>query len=461
VERADLARSIFQKVIRHFAAGELRPLPFQAVPISRAAEAFRSMQQSKHIGKLVISTQLERPESVPVVRFKKPVKAGATYLVTGGLGGFGLATAEWLVEQGATSLALIGRRGAVTEEAIAGVAKLEKMGATVRAFAADIADAPALATVLATVRAEMAPLTGVIHSAAVIEDTPILNLGPELIERVFRPKLLGAWNLHQATLHDPLEMFVLYSSSSAVVGNPGQGAYVAANLYLDSLALYRKSLGLPALSVGWGAIKDAGFLTRHQHVAEMLRTRTGLDATPANEALADLGRLSAAGATRVCAARFDLNRLGQVGPGATIPPRFLPIIPKGAAASMQNAETLADLLKKTAEADRRALILARVREHGARVLGTSAAQINIDQPLADMGLDSLMAVELAGGLERDLGQPVSVMQMLSAGSLAAIAELVMKMLGVGSQGESATSPAQSPALLPQAKDSAILQEQRT
>ncbi len=461
VERADLARAIFQKVIRHFAAGELRPLPFQAVPISRAAEAFRSMQQSKHVGKLVISTQLEQAESVPVVRFKKPVKAGATYLVTGGLGGFGLATAEWLVEQGATSLALIGRRGAVTEEAIAGVARLERMGASVRAFAADIADADALAKVLATIRAEMAPLTGVIHSAAVIEDTPILNLGPELIERVFRPKLLGAWNLHQATLHDPLEMFVLYSSSSAVVGNPGQGAYVAANLYLDSLALYRKSLGLPALSVGWGAIKDAGFLTRHQHVAEMLRTRTGLEATPAQEALADLGRLSAAGATRVCAARFDLNRLGQVGPGATIPPRFLPIIPKGAAASMQNAETLADLLKKTPEADRRALILARVREHGARVLGTSAALINVDQPLADMGLDSLMAVELAGGLERDLGQPVSVMQMLSAGSLAAIAELVMKMLGISAQGESAASTAQPAAIIQQAKDSAVLQELRT
>ncbi len=248
-------------------------------------------------------------------------------------------------------------------------------------------------------------------------------------------------------------MFVLYSSSSAVVGNPGQAAYVAANLYLDSLALYRKSLGLPALSVGWGAIKDAGFLTRHQNVAEMLRTRTGLDATPAHEALADLGRLSAADATRVCAARFDLHRLGKVGPGATIPPRFLPIIPKGAAAAMQTEETLAEVLKKTPEADRRALILARVREHGARVLGTSAAQINVDQPLAELGLDSLMAVELAGGLERDLGQPVSVMQMLSAGSLAAIAELVMKMLGVVS-GETGAVP---PVPAVPAKDG-VLQE---
>ena len=454
VERADLARKIFKKVIAHFAAGELRPIPYQEVPVSRAAEAFRAMQQSRHVGKLVVSMRADKQTSLAVVRTDSVVKAGATYLVTGGLGGFGLATAEWLVEQGATSLALLSRRGAVTEEAIAGVAKLERMGATVRAFAADIADPDSLAKVLATVRAEMAPLKGILHSAAVIEDAPILNLTGDQLERVFQPKLVGAWNLHQATLKDPIDMFVLYSSSAASVGNPGQGAYVAANLYLDALALYRRSLGLPALSIGWGAIKDAGFLTRHQAVAGMLKSRTGLDATPAHEALADLGRLSSVGATRLSVGRFDLQRLSQMLPGARVP-RFLPIVPKGTAAALQAEETLADLLKKTPEADRRALVLARVREHGARVLGTAAGQINVDQPLSEMGLDSLMAVELAGGLERDLGQPVSVMQMLSAGSLAAIAELVMKMLGMGGESDGASAP--TPAAAP-AKDSAVLQE---
>jgi acyl transferase domain-containing protein/acyl carrier protein len=453
VERADLARKIFQTVVGHFATGALRPIPFTAVPVSRAAEAFRAMQQSRHVGKLVVSMKADNQASLAVVRTGSTVKANATYLVTGGLGGFGLATAEWLVEQGATSLALLSRRGAATEEAMAGIAKLEKMGAQVRAFACDIADPASLAKVLATVRAEMAPLTGIIHSAAVIEDAPILNLNGEQLERVFQPKLVGAWNLHEATLKDPLDMFVLYSSSSAVVGNPGQGSYVAANLYLDALALYRRSLNLPALSIGWGAIKDAGFLTRHQAVAGMLKSRTGLDATPAREALADLGRLSSVGATRVSVGRFDLQRLSQMLPGARVP-RFQPIVPKGAAASLQAEETLADLLKKTPEADRRALVLARVREHGARVLGTAATQINVEQPLAELGLDSLMAVELAGGLERDLGQPVSVMQMLSAGSLAAIAELVMKMLGLGGDTDAATPTPPAPP----AKDSAILQE---
>jgi NADPH:quinone reductase-like Zn-dependent oxidoreductase/acyl carrier protein len=454
VERAKLAQTIFKKVAAHFAAGELRPLPFQAIPVSRAAEAFRSMQQSRHIGKLIVSMQADRHSSLRIVPTAKAIKPAATYLVTGGLSGFGLATAEWLAEQGATSLALLGRRGASTEEATAAIAKLEKMGVQVRAFSVDVSDRAALDHALNTVRSEMAPLTGVLHAAAAIEDAPILNLTPDQLERVFQPKMIGAWNLHEATLKDSLDMFVLYSSSSALVGNPGQGAYVAANLYLDALALYRRSQNLPALSIGWGAIKDAGFLTRHQAVAGMLKTRTGLDATPAKEALNDLGRLASVGATRVGVGKFDLQRLSQMLPGARVP-RFAPIIPKGASAALQTEETLVELLKKTAESERRSLILARVREHGGRVLGTTASQIDVERPLSELGLDSLMAVELASGLERDLGQPISVMQMLSAGSLEAISEVIMKMLGF-SAADTDTPRAPSPST--PAKENPVTQE---
>ena len=436
IERVDLARKVFQEVIAHFADGRLHPLPFQEIPISRAAEAFRAMQQSRHVGKLILSMQTDQPSSLAVLPTRNAIRPGVTYLVTGGLGGFGLATAAWLVEQGATSLALLSRSGSSSAEARTGIARLTSMGARVRAFAVDIADEGALASALTDIRSTMAPLRGVIHSAAVIEDAPILKISAEQVDRVYRPKMLGAWNLHQATLKDPLETFVLFSSSSAVVGNPGQGAYVAANLYLDALALFRKARGLPALSVGWGAIKDAGFLTRHQNVAEMMKSRTGLDATPSSEALADLGRLLAAGSTRVAAARFDLLKLSHMVAGARVP-RFAPIIPNDVADSMESQETLADLLLRTPAAERRSLVNERVKEHAARVIGTGAAQIKLDQTLAELGLDSLMAVELAMGLERDLGKPVSVMQLLSGGSLASIAELILKLLDV----ETAAEPA--------------------
>ena len=277
----------------------------------------------------------------------------------------------------------------------------------------------------------MPPLAGVLHAAAVIEDAPIVNLSAEQIERVLSPKVLGAWHLHQATFADPIRMFVLYSSSSATVGNPGQGAYVAANLYLESMALYRRSLGLPALSVGWGAIKDAGFLTRHQAVAGMLKARTGLDATPCDVAMADLARLCTARATRVAAGRFDLHRLAQLLPGGRAP-RFRPVIPKDAASALLAEETLADLLGKIPAAEHIEVVTARIRDHAGRVLGTGGAQIDTAKPLSELGLDSLMAVELANNVERDLGRPISVMQILSAGSLAAIADHVLALLSEAS-----------------------------
>ncbi len=431
IERPDLARQIFTTVMDLFAQGALRPIAFQSLPISRASEAFRTLQQSRHVGKIVVSLENDLPEMLSIVRSDVPVRADGTYLVTGGLGGFGLATAQWLVASGARSVALVGRRGAATDEARAGVAAMESAGAVVRAFAADVADPAAVNSLIATIRAEMPPLRGVIHSAAVIEDAPIMKLGDGLLARVLEPKMRGAWNLHAATLADPLELFVLYSSSSVLVGNPGQGAYVAANLYLESLAQYRRALGLPALAVGWGAIKDAGFLTRNTAVADMLKNRSGLDATPAAEALVELGRLTAAGASRVCLARFNLERLGQLLSGAHIP-RFVPIIPQGIATDEAAGESIAERLTSAPAAERRDLIIARIRDHAGRVLGIGGSQLDIDRPLAEMGLDSLMAVELAEAVERDVARPISVMQMLGAGTIGAIADLVLRTLGLGS-----------------------------
>lgn len=429
IERPALAQRMFGQVIAQFATGALNALPHQVLPVSRASEAFRAMQQSRHVGKLVVSMELDRPQDLCVVRATNQVRPGGTYLVTGGLGGFGLSTAKWLVAQGANALALVSRSGAASQDAKAAIAEFEAAGVTVQAFAADVSNPQDVATVLDSVRTQMPPLIGVIHSAAVIEDAPIQNMDADQVSRVFGAKMLGARNLHEATLADPVEMFVLYSSVSAVVGNPGQGAYVAANLYLDALAQHRRALGLPALSVGWGAILDTGFLTRHENVRDMLKSRTGLDATPAYEALDDLGRILAAGASRVSVARIDLSRLQQMLPSARSP-RFAPILPDDAASALQADETLADILATMPKEGQRAFVLERLLETTARVLGTKASQVNPQQALGDLGLDSLMAVELAGLLERDVGQSVPVMQLLGADSLNAVSDVLATMLGL-------------------------------
>ncbi|WP_167858463.1 type I polyketide synthase [Methylobacterium nonmethylotrophicum] len=425
VERPDLARRVFEAVLAAMARGDLRPLPHQAIPVSRAVEAFRAMQQSRHIGKLVVSMETGAAAMPVVPAAAGVIRPGVTYLVTGGLSGFGLATARWLVARGATSLALLGRRGGEGAEERAALAELAAGGAAIRAFAADVSDPAAVAAVLAEIRAAMAPLKGVFHAAALIEDAPLIKVDRGLLHRVMAAKVIGAFALDRLTREDGLETFVLYSSSSAVVGNPGQGCYVAANSYLDALAQSRRAEGLPALSVGWGAIKDAGFLTRNRAVQDMLASRTGMEATPVRDAFQELESLLAAEACRVSAAQFNLMRLGQMLAGARTP-RFSGLVPQGVSMTVEGANSLAATLEALGEDERRALLLTRIPELIARVVGTNAAQIGPDRPLSELGLDSLMAVELAEGLEQDIGRPVSVMQIIQAGTVGGVVEVVLR-----------------------------------
>ncbi len=429
VERPDLGKRMFAQVLEQFRNGKLHPLPHQGFPVSRATEAFRLMQQSRHIGKIVVSMDAEQGAAPLVAPDHQTIRSDGTYLVTGGLAGFGLETARWLVANGARSLALVSRSGPDAAGAQETLAAFADEGVTAHAFAADIADAEALAGVLQRIRADMPPLVGIVHAAAVIEDAPLANVTADQMQRVFRPKMNGAWNLHQQTLGDPIETFILYSSASAFVGNPGQSVYVAANLYLESLAMYRKSIGLPALAVGWGAILDAGFLTRHENVVNLLRNRTGMDAMPVQQALSDLGRVLATGAERVGIARFDMIKLHQMLPAARAP-RFKGMIPADLMDSLAQDETLADKVKALPRTERMPFILERLRENIARILGTTAAQISTDQPISDLGLDSLMAVELASAIERDIGSNVPVMQLLGAGSLMQVAMTIGTLIGL-------------------------------
>lgn len=439
VERPELAVELFAEISELFASGVLRPLPHQCFPLARASEAFRLMQASRHVGKIVIAIPDEADPLRPVVADTSGgVSTAGTWVVTGGLAGFGLSTAQWLVENGVRSLALMGRRGAATEEAQAALAAFAEAGVTVLPLAVDVADRNALAAALDEVRCKLPPICGVIHAAAVIEDAPVVMIQPELVEKVQSAKMLGAWHLHQLTQGDPIEAFVLYSSSAGLVGNPGQGIYVGANLFLDMLARQRRAAGLPALSVGWGAISGAGFLTRNAHVEDMLASRAGMAATPYRMALAELGRLLAVGACQVSASQFNVMRLGQSLP-ATRLPRFRKFVPPGINVNGDGADSMAAALEVMSETERSEALFSLVRELIAKVIGAAPSQIEADRTLAELGLDSLMAVELAELLEQQVGKPVSVMQMIQAGTLNGVVGVVLRAFG------SAAAPAPTAA----------------
>lgn len=430
--RPGLAARLFREMIALFHEGILSPLPHRIFAADRVVDAFRVMQQARHIGKVVVSLadaprRIEwQSEPRQVIRFDK----NSTWLVTGGLAGFGLESARWLAERGVGSLVLLGRRGAGTPGASEAIETLKKQGVNVRAIACDVTDYKALGRVIERIHRTLPPLKGILHAAMVIDDAMIANLDPDKIESVLRPKLLGAWNLHTLTLDIPIDHFVLYSSVTTLFGNPGQANYVAANASLEALANLRHGMGLPATCIGWGPIGDAGYLTRNEAVKDNLAQKLGGAPLDAAEALALLDRLLFANKGPSAAANFEWTTLS----------RLLPSAQSARFASLNRNQKNADLVEDSA--DFRALIAGKSEEQVAEIVRTLVTQeialilcigadrIEPSRSLHDLGMDSLMAVELALGLERRFGIQLPVMMLNEAPTAERVtARLVEKILG--------------------------------
>jgi acyl transferase domain-containing protein/NADPH:quinone reductase-like Zn-dependent oxidoreductase/SAM-dependent methyltransferase/acyl carrier protein len=419
--RRDLCRRLLRRLLSIVEAGQAAPIPFRAFPVARVAEALRTMQRGQHIGKLVITfddEELHIERDAPALA----IDPNGMYVVTGGLGGFGLATAEWLAANGARRLLLIGRSGAATPQARQAVDRLRASGVAVSVAATDVADRDALASALSRARENGTRIAGVVHAAMVLDDASILALTPERFDAVMRPKLLGAWHLHQLTRDDALDFFVLYSSAATCFGNPGQANYVAANGFLEALAWHRQRLGLPALAVAWGAIAQVGFVSRNEALGEALATRFGLNSMPPDVALAALGRLIVEG--RTCAVVSDIDwslmpgRLPLASGG-----RFDEINEARAPRSATDTGNLRNLLAGLPREEGLAIVRETLREELGRILRMPLDRIEEDQVLSALGLDSLMVVELQVALER-IGASIPAMRMINTTVRALAAQLV-------------------------------------
>ncbi len=400
--RPQLAARLFREIMVLFREGVLAPLPYRVFKAERIVEAFYEMMESRHIGKVVVSLADARPRiqnSVPIaqtVRFEK----ASTWLVTGGLDGFGLESASWLATRGVGNLVLLGRRGMKTPGGKEAIAELAAQGVNVMAISCDVTDAKALARALNRVRNTMPPLKGVLHAAMVIDDQLISNLDEQSIKAVLHPKLLGAWNLHTLTLGIPLEHFVLYSSITTAIGNPGQANYVAANAALEGLAQMRRRMGLPAVCIGWGPIGNAGYLMRNTGVRDSLGQRLGKPPLSAVEALNMLDRILAENSVSLAVANFDWNVLSRLLPSSTSRRFTILNCSRGDADLAEEAIDLRALISSKTPEEITLIVRNLVIQEVAQVLLIKADRIDVNNSLHDLGLDSLMAVELAQGLEQ-------------------------------------------------------------
>ena len=415
--RPALAGQLFREVMALFNVGTLFPLPYRVFDARHVLDAFRVMQQAQQIGKVVVKIDGAKVPVEPAATVAPKVQLGkdSTWLITGGLTGFGLASARWLAQRGAGHVILVGRRGTQTPGVTQAVAALKALGAQVTVLACDITDRAAVKQLFANIRQDSSPLTGILHAAMVLDDALIANLDAKRMRQVLAPKMLGAWHLHSLSQDIPLEHFVLYSSVTTSIGNPGQANYVAANAALEKLASIRRGKGLPATCIGWGPIGDAGYLTLNQAVKESLEARLGAAPLEAHPALAMLDRLLLADAATTTVANFDWPTLSRMLPTAQSP-RFATLRRHAGPAAATNADDqdFQTLVAGKSPDEVRTIIQVLVANEGAQVLCVNVARVDPVVSLHDQGMDSLMGVELAMGLEKRFGIQLPTM-MLSQG----------------------------------------------
>ncbi|AJC60688.1 putative type I polyketide synthase [Streptomyces sp. 769] len=400
---------------RRLREGIYGPILHHVYPADRVTDAFAALQHSRHIGKVVIS--LDPPPHLEHHPTLVDVDPQATYLVTGGLSGFGAATARWLAREGARHLALVGRRGRDTPEAPALLDELRREGVQVTAHAVDASDATVMRALLGDVDTHDHPLRGVIHAAAVFDDAPLSELTDERLRRVLAPKAGGAAVLDELTRDRDLTMFLLCSSVTALTGNLHQSNYTAANVFLEALARARRRAGQPALAVGWGAIADVGHAARSGMAAYL--QSVGLPPVPPGELLYPLSSLLTDADAAAIVADIDWSRARRLSPALTAP-RFSPVLPSDHD-TLRTDEALAQRLAAATPEAAVALLTDVLTQVLANILQTTADRLPPDQSLAHLGLDSLMGAELMNAVQQRLGCDLPMLEIVNSTSLADLA----------------------------------------
>ena len=422
----DLVRGMLEDIVEKCVDGRLEPLPMRVYPIERAESAFRFMAQGYHTGKLVL---------VQSQAFE--LRSDGSYLVTGGLGGLGLAVADWLAQNGAGNIVLLSRRPP-SGEAETRIAEIEAAGARVLVLAADVADEAALAAALAEVSSTMPPLRGVLHAAGSVDDGLLGEQSWQRFADVMRAKVRGSWHLHRLTLTSPLDFFVMFSSGAALLGSPGQSNYAAANSFLDSLAYLRRSEGLPAHSINWGIWSEVGMATRVDEQHQRRWAGLGLMSIQPSAGVRMLQSvLEGARQPQVAAMPIDRSKLPP-----QVPAFFEEMVIRTESAEETAAYATIDVLPELLSLDGRARTEALIEYLSGQiseVLALDVAQaIDPQRSLLDFGIDSLMTMELRNRLQSALAISIAADELLSSPTLGELAELV------GSRLEE-SGPADAPA----------------
>ena len=410
-------RSLIGEVVDHFRDGTLHPIPYRVYPVATVSRAFRNMQKGHHMGKQVLSM---RGKQVPIIATREhiPLNPDGSYLIIGGLGGFGRAVARWMISCGARHLVLTGRSSPDAPRIRETLETLQQDGIRVRYLQADITDAEQLHAALHDMDRDMPPLRGVIHAAMVLDDGPVIDMTAHRLHTVLDPKIRGAWNLHTLTEKMDLDFFICFSSFASLVGNANQANYAAANAFLDTLAHYRKKKGLPALTISWGPMDEVGYVAEHDDVREILH-RQGVTSLKLNKAWPVITQGLTQDLVHVGAMSAHWPTLKRFSPSVANSPRFSELI-RGATETTEGFDDRGSAEERRMELpaspeERRMVLEGLLLRIIADVLGLPSSQLDVSRPLSDLGFDSLMVVELSLAIEEALGVSLPKMEYLRPG----------------------------------------------
>ena len=460
-KKGDHVQYVMSRVMDLIDSKAFRPVsPIQTMDMADLESAFRTMQAGKHIGKIVLTSS---PDTSVLGRCRLPsgipLRHDATYIITGGTGGLGRALVKWFVDNGAKNIVLASRSGGKTpsEDLRAALELACAANANIRTVSCDVSSVVDVQNLIATTTAEMPPVRGVIHGAMVLkvsltsaklpsklqltccqQDALFENAAHEDWSRVINPKILGAMNLHNSLEDQPLDFFICLSSAAAIMGNAGQASYAGSNSVLDAFCRWRGARGLPATSINLPAITDAGY------VAEMI-------ARGNQSAVADLYGASltnsqfhlvieAAAVANVINASANANQsvVGiEIKPDLASRPSVqgpllaylrklslagssgaLPTANTGPGSNGRTGPSLKEALSHLTDYDTAfTLVAAAMADKIASIMMIPAEEVTLDKAMADLGLDSLVAVEFRNWMARELDASVPMMEIVSSGPL--------------------------------------------
>ncbi len=392
--------------------------PISAIRVELAASEFNDVIAWRAHHRLV-----ERLSRVSLVAARRDpvVRPDASYIVTGGLGGLGLVVARWLADRGAGRIVLNGRSHPSTDQ-LEAVAELEGR-CEVATVQGDIAEPEVAQGLVRTAEATGRQLRGVLHLAAVIDDSLLITMSRESLERSWAPKATGALRLHEATEGRALDWWLGFSSVSSLLGSPGQAAYACANAWLDAFVSWRSASGLPAAAINWGPWSEVGAARSLNHTAvDQIGLAEGIEAL---EYLLASGRVHT-GVTRLrpdraLAAFPEIGALGYFGE----------VVGEMRTAGDDTAWPGPDGLRELDPVDAERIITERLCSRVAAIMGhTRPSAVDLTVPLIEVGIDSLTAVRIRNAARVDFGTEPPVALLLQGATLHDVATDLVGRLGL-------------------------------